>query len=153
MLVRVNEIEIVYKEVRTLELSAISEPKHIIQYFAGAFDNHLEQEQIWVVFLNGGNFPIGRKLLTIGLNNQTQISPMLVFRFALIAGASSIIIAHNHPSGAIMPSMEDLSITRALCKAGHLLKCPVLDHLIFTQDYRYTSIKSYSPMLFTEVIE
>jgi DNA repair protein RadC len=53
-----------------------------------------------------------------------------VFRLAIAVGASSIIVAHNHPSGVLTPSPEDIEVTRALVAAGEVLDIPVRDHLI-----------------------
>lgn len=57
-----------------------------------------------------------------------------VFSEALAQRASAIIVAHNHPSGVLEPSMEDREVTRRLKKAGDILGIPIIDHLIFSED-------------------
>ncbi|MCX6071372.1 MAG: hypothetical protein NTU91_11025, partial [Chloroflexi bacterium] len=64
-----------------------------------------------------------------------------VFRPALHANAASVIIAHNHPSGDVSPSPEDIAVTRAFVEAGRLLDIEVLDHLVIAAN-RYTSLKA-----------
>jgi DNA repair protein RadC len=64
-----------------------------------------------------------------------------VFRAAIIASASAVVLAHNHPSGDPSPSEADLKVTRDLIRAGQLLKIEVLDHVIIGAD-RHTSLRS-----------
>lgn len=58
------------------------------------------------------------------------VHPREVFRAAIIASASAIVLAHNHPSGEATPSEADIKVTRDLIRAGQLLKIEVLDHVI-----------------------
>lgn len=60
--------------------------------------------------------------------------PREVFRGAIVATCASVILAHNHPSGNLDPSNEDISITKRLSEAGKILDINVIDHLIFTDD-------------------
>lgn len=61
---------------------------------------------------------------------QCVVDPKLVFASGLLAGASALAIAHNHPSGDATPSQEDIALTRALIAGGKLLALPVVDHLV-----------------------
>jgi DNA repair protein RadC len=58
------------------------------------------------------------------------VDPRIVFRGALIAGASAIVLMHNHPSGEPEPSQADVTVTRDLVRAGQLVKIEVIDHVI-----------------------
>jgi DNA repair protein RadC len=62
------------------------------------------------------------------------VHPREVFRGAIVATCASVILAHNHPSGNLDPSNEDISITKRLSEAGKILDINVIDHLIFTDD-------------------
>ena len=72
----------------------------------------------------------GHQLLTIGTLDTILVHPREVFRGAIVAAASAIVIMHNHPSGEPAPSEADIKVTRDLIRAGQLLKIEVLDHVI-----------------------
>ncbi len=78
------------------------------------------------------------RVITIGLVNKTQIHPREVFADALADRASAIIVAHNHPSGSLQPSPEDIRITGQLKEAGTILGVPLLDHIIFSSRGYYS---------------
>lgn len=92
---------------------------------------HLPQEHFITISLNGAGQTISTRVVTVGLVNQTQIHPREVFADVLTERASAVILAHNHPSGDLRPSAEDIRITERLTAAGALLGVQVLDHLIF----------------------
>jgi DNA repair protein RadC len=92
----------------------------------------MPQEVFAVMSLNGANKPIKTRWATVGLLDCSQVHPREVFADALMDRAASVILAHNHPSGALEPSAEDLALTSRLQKAGELLGIRVLDHLIVT---------------------
>ncbi|MDA8165746.1 MAG: DNA repair protein RadC [Desulfobacteraceae bacterium] len=89
-----------------------------------------KQEHFLCLSLNGANEVIGNRIVTVGLVNATQVHPREVFADAILDRAASVLLAHNHPSGALTPSSDDLAVTRRLRESGELLGIPVLDHLI-----------------------
>jgi DNA repair protein RadC len=89
--------------------------------------------------LNSANGVIRKALIHIGTLTMSIVGPREIFREAVRDGASSIIVAHNHPSGDPSPSPEDIEITRILIDAGKLLDIPVLDHVIIGHR-RYSSL-------------
>lgn len=91
------------------------------------------QEHFLSITLNGANEVLATRVITIGLLDRTHVHPREVFADAITDRAANVIIAHNHPSGSLEPSEEDLSVTKRLIEAGALLGIPVLDHLIFTE--------------------
>ncbi len=96
----------------------------------------LSHEEFWIVFLNNANKVIGKQQLSKGGITATVVDVRLLFKRVLEVGATSIIIAHNHPSGTLKPSLQDHKITEKLKNAGQLLDVKVLDHLIITaKDY------------------
>ena len=97
------------------------------------------QEKFLCLSLNGAHEVIAVRIVTIGLVNRTIIHPREVFADPLIDRASSIVVAHNHPSGNITPSEEDHKITWRLKAAADILGLNFLDHLIFSE----TSFFSY----------
>ena len=92
------------------------------------------QEYFLCIMLNGANELIGINVVTVGLVNRTLVHPREVFAGPIKERATSIVLAHNHPSGNLLPSSDDLSITSRLRKAGALLGIEVLDHIIFSAD-------------------
>jgi len=95
-----------------------------------------EQEHFLCILLNGALEVIQTQVVTVGLANKTLVHPREVFRDALRRMATAIIVAHNHPSGNLEPSPEDIDLTMRLRKAGGILGIEVLDHFIFSlQDY------------------
>jgi DNA repair protein RadC len=89
--------------------------------------------------LNKANKVLGYSKISSGGISGTLVDPKLIFQTALKANASSIILAHNHPSGNKQPSDADTRITKKCTGAGTLLDITVLDHLIITPDDLYYS--------------
>jgi DNA repair protein RadC len=93
-----------------------------------------KQEHFIVFTINGGNEILTRRVVTVGLLNSSQIHPREVFADAIVDRAASIVLAHNHPSGNIEPSPEDLNVTKKLKSAGEILGISVIDHIIFSEN-------------------
>ena len=109
-----------------------------------------EQEHLVLVSLKSANMIIRIHELTTGLVNQTPVHPREAFVKAIEDRAVSVIFAHNHPSGAITPSPEDIAITKVLCAAGKILQIPVLDHIIIGK-MGFSSICRLYPALFEKM--
>jgi DNA repair protein RadC len=91
----------------------------------------LNHEEFWIILLNRANRVISKEKISSGGVAGTVVDAKIIFRRALDGGpASSIILAHNHPSGNLKPSQADIEITKKLRKAGTTLDIAVLDHLI-----------------------
>ena len=70
----------------------------------------------------------------IGSLNQSIIHPREVYKIAILANAQSIIVAHNHPSGDLSPSLSDIKVTEVLLQAGNLLEIKLIDHIIVSDE-------------------
>jgi DNA repair protein RadC len=127
---RVYEAKISYTMVSEGENVPLSKPSAIAEYLKSAFELNPVQEQFYVVFLNRRNRPLGRHQITIGTLSSTLVSPREVFRGAILASASAIVVAHNHPSGAPSPSRDDIGVTRRLREAAKIMDIDLLDHVI-----------------------
>lgn len=99
----------------------------------------LPHEEFWVLLLNRANQVIGTRQISKGGIAGTVVDAKLVFRAALMAGASSLILMHNHPSGNLRPSQADIDLTRKLRDAARGLDLQILDHLIIAGS-GYTSL-------------
>jgi len=104
------------------------------------------QEHFLVVLLDGAHKIKYVKVVSIGLVNRTLVHPREVFAVCIEHRATACIIAHNHPSGNLEPSADDLEVTMRLRKAGLLLGIEVLDHLIFS-DSGYHSMAECGELL------
>jgi DNA repair protein RadC len=78
------------------------------------------------------------ELVNIGTLTASLVHPRETFRRAVIHGSASIIVAHNHPSGEVDPSVEDTKITKLLFEAGNILGIKMLDHVIFAKGKFYS---------------
>lgn len=96
------------------------------------------QECFYCLYLNNKNELIERKLLFMGTINKSIVHPREVFKNAYLLSASKIVCLHNHPSGDVTPSKEDIHLTQALVEIGKLQSIPVLDHLILGSDKYYS---------------
>lgn len=88
------------------------------------------QERFAVLLLDVKNRLLGTKIITIGTATETLAHPRDIFREVLRQGATRVIIAHNHPTGNVEPSDQDISLTEQLLQGAQFLGIPLLDHLI-----------------------
>jgi DNA repair protein RadC len=102
-------------------------------------------ERFAVLLLDIKNRLLGSQVITIGTATETLIHPREIFREAIKQGANRLIVAHNHPSGELEPSMEDIKTTEKLLKGGQFLGIPLLDHLILGNG-NYQSIRQLSEL-------
>jgi DNA repair protein RadC len=100
-----------------------------------------KQEHFICISLNGANEVIAHRVVSVGLVNKAQVHPREVFADPITDRASTIIVAHNHPSGGISPSKEDVEITKQLKAAGETLGIKLLDHIIFNQKDYYSFLE------------
>ena len=99
-----------------------------------------EYESFYILVLNRANKIIKHILISEGSTAGTVADPKKIFKLALENNATSIILAHNHPSGNIKPSASDLALTKKLKDGGEMLDCKVLDHIIVgNKDYHSMS--------------
>ena len=101
----------------------------------------LPKEYLKGIFLNSHNRIIRTEVISIGTVDSNIIHAREVFRIAIECNAVAIILAHNHPSGEVTPSSEDVRITEQLVQAGKILGIRVLDHVIITKD-AFASVKA-----------
>lgn len=91
-----------------------------------------KKEHFVVFYLNSRNQEIEREIISIGTVSASLVHPREVFESAIKNNASSIIVAHNHPSGDTEPSQDDIEITKKLIHAGKILDIRVVDHVVVT---------------------
>jgi DNA repair protein RadC len=100
-----------------------------------------KKEHFYILCLDTRNRVCSKKQVSVGNLDSSIVHPREVFKDAISSLAASVIFVHNHPSGDLEPSSEDVNLTKRLVDAGELLGIPVLDHII-VGDRGYTSLKS-----------
>jgi DNA repair protein RadC len=105
-----------------------------------------DREMLLSVMLTVKNDLIGVETVSIGSISASTTTPRDVFKSAILANAVAIIVCHNHPSGELTPSNEDIALTKQLIAAGELLGIKVLDHLIVSNQ-GYKSLRDYHKFL------
>jgi DNA repair protein RadC len=98
----------------------------------------LQHEEFWVIMMNRANRVIRMKRISSGGISGTVADVKIIFKEAIDQMASSLILAHNHPSGNRNPSHEDVRLTQKMKESGVILDIPVLDHIIFAEDKYYS---------------
>lgn len=113
----------------TPEKTSISSAKDSYNIFSQHLSD-LRTEEFWAIFLNQKNQIVYKTQISKGGISGTLVDVRVLFRIALEHFATSIIVAHNHPSGSLKPSLEDIQITKNIKNAGEILNVTLLDHLI-----------------------
>ncbi len=111
--------------------------KHMIQ----------DVEELWCLALGPGLKLISVQMIFRGTVDACTAHPRDIFRFACMANASQLIIAHNHPSGDRTPSRQDLEFTQRVITVGWHIEIPIIDHLILTKS-NYLSLADSGELTF-----
>jgi len=113
----------------TLSRPAIKSAKDVARLMMPEMQS-LDREHFKVLLLNTKHYVLQIHTVSVGSLNASVVHPRECFRPAIAAQAAAIILVHNHPSGDVEPSEEDISLTRRLMSAGDLIGIKVLDHVI-----------------------
>jgi DNA repair protein RadC len=126
-------------------LALCDTPDKAAEYWRTQVVNHPaftgEVECFVVLLLNTRRRVKGHVFISTGTLDTLLVHPREVFRAAIIANASAVVLAHNHPSGEPEPSEADIKVTRELIRAGQLLKIEVLDHIIVGAGQKRASLR------------
>jgi len=116
----------------------VTSPTDVLPLVSNIADK--KQEYFICVSLNGAGEVVGNRIITVGLVDHSLVHPREVFADAITDRAASVILVHNHPSGNLEPSKQDILMTKQLVEAGSVLGIKVLDHLIVSKK-GYLSMK------------
>jgi proteasome lid subunit RPN8/RPN11 len=111
------------------ERHSVETPYEAGDFLLPYFENH-DRESVVVLMMDAGQTVIGIHELSVGGLTASVVDVKNIFKAAILANASSIIIAHNHPSGNPEPSRADIQITEQVREAGEVMDIPLLDHLV-----------------------
>lgn len=134
------KIEIKFsRTVPPKERTKIGSSHDVVRLLRSIWSNQLEvREEFVVLLLDRANHVIGYHILSKGGITGTVVDSKLLFSLALESLASSIILAHNHPSGNLKPSQQDKAVTRKVKNMAEIMEMNLLDHIILTKDGYYS---------------
>jgi DNA repair protein RadC len=98
----------------------------------------LNHEEFWILLMGRSQKVLAKELVSKGGLSETVVDPKIIFGMALQHQATGIILIHNHPSGSLKPSQNDINLTKRLADAGNILSIKVLDHLIISDEGFYS---------------
>lgn len=136
---QIAEIQISYShKVKPSQQVAVTASADAYNYLLQRWDSIDYRESFAVLLLSRANKVLGFSWISLGGVTGTIADVRVIYQTALKSNASGIILAHNHPSGQLMPSHADETLTRKLKDAGVLLDIQVIDHVILTSEGYYS---------------
>ena len=139
------KLEVVERKVRQVWQDVCSEPlscpNEVLAYLETLDIASADREVFVVLHLDTRNRVVAHEVTSIGSQNASLVHPREVFKAAILKGATSIILAHNHPSGDPAPSKDDIDLTHRLAEAGGLMGIQVLDHFVVAPAGESVSMK------------
>ncbi|MHC1773831.1 MAG: RadC family protein [Lentimicrobium sp.] len=137
---QVSELKISYSpKTRPSDRPSVSSSRQAWDIFFKEWDEPAYFESFKVMTLNRANKVLGVALISRGGLAGTVADPKIILQYALLSNASSIILAHNHPSGNMTPSEADIKLTRKIKEACSALDIACLDHVILCSEEKYYS--------------
>lgn len=127
----------VYSDNIELEVVKLNSPENIYNYFYSLFYDK-KQEYFYCIYVDTKGKYIDKKCLFIGTINNSVVHPREIFKEAYLLSANGIICIHNHPSGDVNPSKEDIMITRKIKEIGIIHGINLIDHIIIGKDSYYS---------------
>lgn len=136
-----GEMTLRYLKTNYSQAPKIHRSTDIINYLKSILDpDELNTYEVsYMLCLARDNSLLGFSKLSQGGRSSTIIDPIILFTTALLKGASSLILCHNHPSGQLQPSQADKDITYKIKEGGKILDIQLIDHLIINSEFNYYS--------------
>jgi DNA repair protein RadC len=130
----INQVQLVREQVVRYDNGAAVTTSELARDVFKPIMYQLTVEECHCIALNAKNAAIDVQLISRGTIGASLVHPREVFRYAVLSGASAVILGHNHPSGSSDPSSEDRRLTARIRRAGEILGIPLLDHVIIGDD-------------------
>ncbi len=130
----------VNRKVPILKGEKLNNSQKVFDFYKNKIDNF--QEHFYCVYLDASKKVIEEKLLFIGTANYSLVHPRDVFKEAYLINATGVICVHNHPSGEVKPSREDINITIKLKEVGMIMGITLVDHVIIGDDKYYSFLEN-----------
>ncbi len=132
----IHEVEIVYRKPAISKSMVINS----VEASAELFRKFIPEERIdfkeffYVALLNNSNIVLGVSLVAVGATNAAHVNTKEIFQLAIKTNASCILLCHNHPSGKLSASKNDIALTKKIKEVCSLCDITLLDHIILTRD-------------------
>lgn len=128
------------KEPPLFSENVIENPEDAVRILGKAFRDY-DREVVGVVHLRSDHASINMVIISMGCLNQSLMHPREILKAAFLSNAESILIFHNHPSGRLLPSREDITVTARMQQLCMLAGIPILDHIILGREHQYYSFR------------
>ncbi|AUP79126.1 JAB domain-containing protein [Flavivirga eckloniae] len=137
---KIHEVGIVYKRKLFDEMITIKSSRDIDTFLRKTIDLEIVdlKEVFWVILLNNSHKILGLSEIGVGDAKGVIVNTIEIFQLAIKTNATSIVICHNHPSGKLVASRQDKSITQKIKQAAELFSIKLLDHIIITSEHYYS---------------
>lgn len=123
--------------VKSVEKEKITNAEDIYDLFRTKIIN-LKQEKLFALFLNTKNEVIKEEVIFIGTQNKSITHPREIFNAAIKNSAVKFILVHNHPTGDVTPSKEDIKFTENIQEIGKMIGIPLMDHVIVSETHFFS---------------
>lgn len=124
----IYKVKLVRDHVASFPSGIVEEPRATAEFFHRLI-GMTDREHLAALFVSMGR-PTGASIIGVGTVSRVGFHFRETFKAAVLAGAETIILAHNHPSGMAVPSASDIRMTRSLITAGRIVGIPITDHFI-----------------------
>lgn len=141
--VDIVKIKMVREKSILYENRKITSPEDVVN-ITKDFIEGCDREKFMVIYLNTKNEPTAIHTVSIGSLNASIVHPREVMKGAILSNSNGMILVHNHPSGDIRPSQEDINITERLKESGNILGINIMDHVIIGSTGRHYSFKRHN---------
>ena len=128
------------RKVASIIGTKLNTPLKIFEFYKSKINDN--QEEFYCIYLDASKKVIEEKLLFIGTANYSLVHPRDIFKEAYLLNATGIICVHNHPSGEVKPSTEDINLTIRLKEIGVLLGIRIIDHIIIGDEKYYSFLEN-----------
>ena len=136
-----NELDVVnirlVKEPSLYSTKPLNSPEAVLELMAEEMSSY-DREVLCILNLKANSQVINMNIVSVGTINSALVNPREIFKSSILSNACAIIAIHNHPSGEVLPSKQDIVFTQQLVKVGHLLGIEVIDHIIIGEDKYYS---------------
>lgn len=128
------------QESPLLSDESINTPEQAVKVL-GEWLEGMDRELVCVLNLQADLKPINMNIVSMGALNEAQVHPREVMKSAILSNAACMMLLHNHPSGSLKPSKEDVKVTDMMHQVGNLLQIPLVDHIIIGKNKQFYSIR------------
>jgi len=138
---QLDEVELVYRtSASNANKPQLSSPEEVSDYLRSIWNqDHIElQEEFYVLLFNNAMRVLGWSKISSGGRTATIVDVSYIVQLAVLSNASSVIIAHNHPSGTLKPSTADINLTKRIQNALQILSITLKDHIILSRQGYYS---------------